>query len=113
MSVGDMGEMVSPSTLLGLPVLSSGQSTIRGSMITSTVQGMLELLTLSTMVNTSMTWLRLGTEPFLLQQPQFTQGVYVGVGNSPVSSKLADRIPHWEFIDMADLLPEVRLSELS
>ena len=80
MSVGDMGEMLLSSTLLGLPVLSSGQSTIRGSMIPSTVQGMLGLLTLSMTVNTSMTWLHLGTEPFLSQRPQFTLGVYVGRG---------------------------------
>ena len=38
------------------------------------------------------------------------QGVYVGAGNSPVSSKVAERIRRWEFVDMADLLPEVRLS---
>ena len=40
-----------------------------------------------------------------------TQGVYVGAGNSPVSSKLADHIRRWEFIDIADLLPEVRLND--
>ena len=38
------------------------------------------------------------------------QGVYVGAGNSPVSSKVAERIRRWELVDMADLLPEVRLS---
>ena len=37
-------------------------------------------------------------------------GVYVGAGNSPVPNKVAERIRRWEFVDMAELLPEVRLS---
>ena len=65
----------------------------------------------STTTDTSTTWLRLDAEPSLSQLPQRTQGVYVGAGNSPVSSKLTDRIRLWEFIDMADLLLEVRLSD--
>ena len=36
-------------------------------------------------------------------------GVYVGAGLSPVSYKLAQRILQWEYIDMAELLPEVQL----
>ena len=37
-------------------------------------------------------------------------GVYVGAGSSPVPNKVAERIQRWEFVDMAELLPEVRLS---
>ena len=111
MSVGDLGEMPSSGSLMGLPVVSCGQSAIRGSTISCTTQGTLGISTSSTTADTSTTWLRLGTEPSLPQLPQRTQGVYVGAGNSPVSSKLADRIRRWEFIDMADLLPEVRLSD--
>ena len=36
------------------------------------------------------------------------QGVYVGAGNSPVSSKVAERIRRWEFVDMADLTGPTR-----
>ena len=38
-----------------------------------------------------------------------TGGVYVGAGLSLVSYKLAQRIRQWEYIDMAELLPEVQL----
>ena len=107
MSLGDLGEMLSSGSLLGLPVVSCGQSAIRGLTISCTTQGTLGILT----TDTSMTWLCLGAKPSLSQLPQRMQGVYyVGAGNSPVSSKLADRICCWEFINMADLLPEVRLS---
>ena len=33
-------------------------------------------------------------------------GVYIGEGLPPVPQKLAERIRRWEFIDMAELLPE-------
>ena len=33
-------------------------------------------------------------------------GIYVGEGLLPVPAKLADRIQRWEFVDMAELLPE-------
>ena len=92
MSVGDLGEMPSSGSLMGLPVVSCGQSAIRGSTISCTTQGTLGISTSSTTADTSTMWLRLGTEPSLPQLPQRTQGVYVGAGNSPVSSKLADRI---------------------
>ena len=111
MSVGDLGEMPSSGLLMGLPVVSCGQSAIMGSTISCTTQGTLGISTSSTTTDTSTTWLRLGTKPSLSQLPQRTQGVYVGAGNSPVPSKLADWIRRWEFIDMADLLPEVRLSD--
>ena len=111
MSVGDPGEMPSSGSHMGLPIVSCGQSAIRGSTISCTTQGTLGILASSMTTDTSTTWLRLGTEPSLSQLPQRMQGVYVGAGNLPVSSKLADRIRHWEFIDMVDLLPEVRLSD--
>ena len=45
-----------------------------------------------------------------LNQPKATAaGVYVGAGLTPVSSKLAERIRQWEFIDMSELLPEIQL----
>ena len=33
-------------------------------------------------------------------------GIFIGEGIQPVPAKLADRIWSWEFIEMADLLPE-------
>ena len=33
-------------------------------------------------------------------------GIYVGEGLLPVPAKLAERIKKWEFVDMAELLPE-------
>ena len=110
MSVGDLGEMPSSRSLLGLPVVSCEQSAIRGSMILCATQGTLGISTSSTTTDTSMMRLRLCTKPSLSQLPQRTQGVYVGAGNLPVPSKLVSRIQHWEFINMADLLPEVGLS---
>ena len=112
MSVGNLGDMPSSSSLLGLPVASSSQSVIRGStMPTDMTHGTLGFSTSGSSAITLTTWLRLVVEPSLLQLPQHTQGVYVGAGNSPVSSKLVEWIRRWEFIDMADLLPEVRLSD--
>ena len=43
------------------------------------------------------------------ERKQPTGGVYVGAGLSPVSHKLAQRICQWEYIDMAELLPEAQL----
>ena len=112
MSVGNLGDMPSSSSLLELLVASSSQSVVRGLMIPSdTMQSTLGFSTSSLSAKTSITWLRLGDEPSLSQLPQCTQGVYMGAGNSPVSSKLAEQVRRWEFIDMADLFPEVRLSD--
>ena len=36
-------------------------------------------------------------------------GIYVGAGLSLVLCKLAQRIRQWEFVDIAELLPEVQL----
>ena len=36
--------------------------------------------------------------------------MHVGEGSSPLPNEVAERIQHWEFVDMAELLPEVRLS---
>ena len=55
-----------------------------------------------------MKWLRLSAEPSLSQL--LARSVHRAM-NLPVSSKPANRIRHWEFIDMTDLLPEVRLSD--
>ena len=112
MSVGNLGDMPSSSSLLELLVASSSQSVVRGLMIPSdTMQSTLGFSTSSLSAKTSITWLHLGDESSLSQLPQCTQGVYMGAGNSPVSSKLAEQVRRWEFIDMADLLPEVRLSD--
>ena len=82
MSVGNLGDMPSSSSLLGLPVASSSHSVIRDSKIpTSMTQGTLGFSTLGTLAKTLTTWLRLGGEPSLLQLPQCTQGVHVGAGN--------------------------------
>ena len=35
-----------------------------------------------------------------------SEGVYVGDGRPPVPTKLAQKIRHWEFMDMGELLPE-------
>ena len=103
--------MSSSGSLLALPVMNCRQSAIRGSTISCMIPGILGISTTSTPTDTSTTWSCLGAEPSLSQLPQRTQGVYVRAGNSPVSSKLADWIRRWEFIDMADLLPEVRLRD--
>ena len=110
MSVCDLGEMQLSGLPLELPVMSCELSVIRGLMISCTTQGTIGILTSSTMTDTSTTWLRLGAELSLSQLPQRMQGVHVRARNSLVSSKLADQIRHWEFIDMTNLLPEVRLS---
>ena len=111
MSVGNLSDMASTSTLLGLP-LASSDSVIRGSMaLTSTTQGTLGCSTLGMLTETLTTWLRLGSKPSLLQLPQCSQGVYVGAENLAVSSKLTKQICRWEFINMTDLLSEVRLSD--
>ena len=47
--------------------------------------------------------------PWHQGQEHQVAGVYVGAGQTPVSTKLADRIHRWEFIDMGELLPEVQL----
>ena len=43
------------------------------------------------------------------QEKKTSGGVYVGTGLSPVSFKLAQRIRYWEYVNMAELLPEVQL----
>ena len=107
---GVLGEMPASKALQGLPVISSTQAM---STVVVRVPNSAEATPgkCRTTTDASMTWSRLGSQPSIWEAPQHTQGVYVGAGNSPVSSKLADRIRHWEFIDMADLLPEVRLSD--
>ena len=39
-------------------------------------------------------------------EPSGNKGVYIGESLPPVPQKLADHICHWEYIDMAELLPE-------
>lgn len=34
-------------------------------------------------------------------------GIYVGEGLPSVPAKLVDKIRHWEFVEMNELLPEV------
>ena len=82
MFVGDLGEMLSSGMLLGLPVMSCGQSVIRDSTILYMTQRILGILTLNMMTDTSTMWLRLDAEPSLSQLPQRMQGVYLGVRNS-------------------------------
>ena len=38
--------------------------------------------------------------------PPGQEGIYVGEGLLPVPAKLAEKITRWEFVDMAELLPE-------
>ena len=38
--------------------------------------------------------------------PQTAGGVYVGEGLPPIPRRLADKICRWEFVDMAEMLPE-------
>ena len=104
--------MLSSRMLLGLLVMSFGQSVIRDSMIPCMTQRTLGILTLNMTTDTSTMWLHLGAKPSLSQLPQCMQGVYIGVKNSPLlQAKLAHRIRHWEFLDTADLLLEVRFSD--
>ena len=39
-------------------------------------------------------------------ESSLTAGIYVGEGLLPVPAKLAEKITRWEFVDMAELLPE-------
>ena len=39
-------------------------------------------------------------------ESSLTVGIYVGEGLLPVPARLAEKITRWEFVDMAELLPE-------
>ena len=41
-----------------------------------------------------------------VKEPLQAAGIYVGEGQLPVPAKPADKITRWEFVDMAELLPE-------
>ena len=78
MSIGNLGDMPSSSSLLGLPVASC-QSVLRDStMPTATTQGTLGLSTSSLLAGTSTTWSRLDVEPSLLQLPQHPRSLRGG-----------------------------------
>ena len=61
-------------------------------------------------VGTLLVWSYLGLQQSAVGLTQI-QGVYVGASNSLVSAKLVEKICRWDFVDMADMLPEVRLEE--
>ena len=98
--------MPSSSSLSGLPVIGVG--------VTSTSMrpddvGSSTATTIPT-VGTSLVWSHRGSQQSAIGLTRI-QGVYVGAGNSPVSAKLAEKICRWDFVDMADMLPEVRLGD--
>ena len=102
--------MPASAALQGLPIVSSTQPPSGES--TGTTRGTLRCSSAGWMADTATKWSRLGGEPLSrVSLSQSNQGVYVGAGSSLVSSKLVERIHRWEYVDMADLLPEVRLSD--
>ena len=106
LSIGTLGVMPSSASLSGLPVISVG--------VTSTSMrpddvGSSTATTIPT-VGMSLVWSHRGSQQSAIGLTRI-QGVYVGAGNSPVSAKLAEKICRWDFVDMADMLPEVRLGD--
>lgn len=55
----------------------------------------------------SQVWLWLGSQA-VMEEVLPTSGIYVRAGDSPVTTRLAKQIQHWEFMDVVDLLPEVK-----
>ena len=103
--LGSLGLLPSPSELQAIPVLNTGGSQSSN----STSAGGSPPGNRSDLSNVLA---QLRGDSLAGEQDtgkKMSGGVYVGAGLSPVSSKLAQRIRQWEFIDMAELLPEVQL----
>ena len=101
--------MPSSQALRGLPVVSvslTDSTTLLSRSPPVTTSGGTEHI--RTAAATLQAWSSLGIHA--ATDPSPTLGVYVGAGNTPVPSKLAERIRRWDYVDMAELLPEVRLS---
>ena len=101
-----LGSMLSTMSLAGLPLVSTtrtsiSKSSVQGRDSTSRAEQNIPAITANV-------WSRLGSHSSSEVLP--LNGVYVGAGSSPVPNKVAERIRRWEFVDMAELLPEVRLS---
>ena len=101
-----LGSMPSTMSLAGLPLVSTtrtsiSESSVQGRDSTSRAEQNIPAITANV-------WSRLGSHSSSEVLP--LNGVCVGAGSSPVPNKVAERIRRWEFVDMAELLPEVRLS---
>jgi len=103
--LGPLGQLPNVSELQGIPVSNSGgQESSKSKETGGSPPGRRSDL------SNTLAQLK-GDSPAREQDPKkkTSGGVYVGAGLSPVSLKLAERIRQWEFVDMAELLPEVQL----
>ena len=101
--MGSMPSMLSPA---GLPVVSTPRTGISESLVqekNSKTRVEQNVLAITTNV-----WARLRSHSTPEVLP--LNDVYVGAGSSTVPNEVAERIQRWEFVDMVELLPEVRLS---
>ena len=98
-----LGAMPSLASLASLPTVNANPSTSA-----STLGGAVSL----TLANGNPTPIAASGLVNLLplagsgSSPQTAGGVYVGEGLPPVPRRLADKICRWEFVDMAEMLPE-------
>ncbi len=109
-----LGRMPAAEALRGIPTVSGGATAVGQSSAPNSTGNSPPVVGSGAAASTTPTWGSLlgsimasgvgGTSSSAA--PGAAVGIHVGEGRPPVPRKLADKIWRWEFVDMAELLPE-------